>query len=581
MKKLFTLFTMIVAFTVASFAQLPDNSVAPDWTLRDLNGTTHHLYNYLDSGYTVFIDFSAAWCGPCWSYHNTHALRDVYEQHGPTGYPSVSATTTNDAMVFYIEGEATNTTAQLHGTTSGTAHSTFSQGDWVTGTTYPIIDTGSYVNTLNSAYQIGYFPTVYKICPNRLITEIGQATAATLYAGVGTCPSIATSLNDPFLTQYTGDNLSVCGALNIKAVMQNHGTSALTSATVKVYQGATEIGSYNWSGSLATYAVTTVNVGSVNVTSGGGPVTVKITSTNDDLTNDQVGVTYTLVGNTSVPATNDMESAADLNTPPTGAYVQDKVFAPLFISTGDFTTAPPISIGAFGASDKSILFDFFEASNVGDVASVIFDKVTIPTLVTNDHIMLDFDYSYAPYVTNDLDKIEVMYSTNCGSSWTTPFNKSGATLATADTNRNFYVPSVSTEWKTESFDITSGVTSGANVLVKVKGTSAYGNNAYVDNVKVYLKNTTGIKELVSDENISVYPNPSSDIINISYTSDKNQEVTIKLADSKGQIVYQNAKNATNGNNAETINVQNVTPGSYILSIISEGKIASKKVTINH
>ena len=59
-------------------AQLVNGSIAPDWTLTDINGTTHNLYNYLDNGYTVFIDFSAVWCAPCWAYHNSGALEDLY-----------------------------------------------------------------------------------------------------------------------------------------------------------------------------------------------------------------------------------------------------------------------------------------------------------------------------------------------------------------------------------------------------------------------------------------------------------------------------------------------------------------------
>ena len=82
MKKIILL-AMIAVFSFSnSFAQLPDGSVAPDFTLTDLNGTSHSLYSYLDQGYTVFIDFSAVWCPPCWSYHQTHALEDLYVDHG-------------------------------------------------------------------------------------------------------------------------------------------------------------------------------------------------------------------------------------------------------------------------------------------------------------------------------------------------------------------------------------------------------------------------------------------------------------------------------------------------------------------
>ena len=60
-------------------AQLPDGSVAPDFTLTDINGVTHNLYTYLDNGYTVFIDLYAVWCGPCWNYKLTGTLDDLYE----------------------------------------------------------------------------------------------------------------------------------------------------------------------------------------------------------------------------------------------------------------------------------------------------------------------------------------------------------------------------------------------------------------------------------------------------------------------------------------------------------------------
>ena len=46
---------------IASFAtaQLPNGSVAPDFTATDVNGNQHRLYDYLDQGYTVILDISA------------------------------------------------------------------------------------------------------------------------------------------------------------------------------------------------------------------------------------------------------------------------------------------------------------------------------------------------------------------------------------------------------------------------------------------------------------------------------------------------------------------------------------------
>ena len=46
------------------------------------------------------------------------------------------------------------------------------------GTPYPIVDD----NSLNGAYAISYFPTIYAICPDKTITEMGQAPTSSLYA---------------------------------------------------------------------------------------------------------------------------------------------------------------------------------------------------------------------------------------------------------------------------------------------------------------------------------------------------------------------------------------------------------------
>ena len=64
--------------SVGATAQIADNSICPDWTGTDINGNTYNLYSILDSGYTVFIDVSATWCGPCWAYHNSGALETLY-----------------------------------------------------------------------------------------------------------------------------------------------------------------------------------------------------------------------------------------------------------------------------------------------------------------------------------------------------------------------------------------------------------------------------------------------------------------------------------------------------------------------
>jgi hypothetical protein len=287
MKKIFT---TVLALTTALFvsntanAQIANGSIAPDFTGTDLNGNTWNLYDLLDQGYSVVIDFSAAWCPPCWNYHNSGALEDLYVNHGPAGYSGVANGTTNDVMVLFIEGEGTNSLAQLQGVNAGNTYATASEGDWITGTPYPIIDNASF----NSAYGISAFPTIYLVCPNRIITEVGQASTSNIYAAAQACP-VATFPVDPAILSYTGETSS-CSSIDLKAKLQNMGTAALTSATIKAYFNGNEIASYNWSGNLAKYAVTEVTVGQYTPTQNGS-LQIKVTSTNDDVANDAVTTT--------------------------------------------------------------------------------------------------------------------------------------------------------------------------------------------------------------------------------------------------------------------------------------------------
>lgn len=156
-------------FTSVVKAQLSDGSIAPDWTLNDLNGNTHHLYGELSAGKTAFIDFSATWCGPCWGYHVQGNMKTIYNNYGPDG--------TDEARVYYLEAAGNTNEACLYGP-SGCVGGT--QGDWVTGTPYPIMHLEGSDLSIASDYQIAFYPTVYAVLPNQQTYEIGQASVSTM-----------------------------------------------------------------------------------------------------------------------------------------------------------------------------------------------------------------------------------------------------------------------------------------------------------------------------------------------------------------------------------------------------------------
>ena len=289
MKKLLLSALLLSATSATTFAQLAPGSVAPDFTVSAYqpwlstagmtNNGSYKLYDYLDAGYTVILDVSATWCGPCWSYHLSGALEDAYAAHGPAGYPGVSSTTTDDIMVIWIEGDgATADATMLDG--SGTI------GNWINPNAageiqFPMANPiTATANSINTNFNIGYFPTIYKICPNRIVSEIGQATAAAIYTSIASCPPPASNPADVSALSYTGSLVHCQGAYTPKVKIQNNGTSPLTAATVTVTQGGTTVSTGTYSGSLATYGVATVNCTPI-ASFMGGALVVTVTTTGD------------------------------------------------------------------------------------------------------------------------------------------------------------------------------------------------------------------------------------------------------------------------------------------------------------
>jgi hypothetical protein len=269
MKKL--LLSLVVFAGISSVnAQTPVGTVVNNFTLTDLNGTSHTLFDYLDAGKMVVIDVSATWCGPCWNYHNTGALNDFYNAKGPNG--------TNEAMVFFIEGDASTTTDELNGIGPDT------QGDWVTGEDMPIIDLTSAASFENSGLDIAYFPVMYVICPNRTVYKSGVAgaigTLTLLNSYIGGCPAVASQPSDVAILANKGETAHCEGSYTPKVQIQNNGTTALTSATVSISQGGSVVSTGSYSGSLATYGVATVTCSDIaNFT--GGTLNVTVTTSGD------------------------------------------------------------------------------------------------------------------------------------------------------------------------------------------------------------------------------------------------------------------------------------------------------------
>ncbi len=147
MKKLFTLFLTIIAFNFCS-AQITITE-AIDFTVTDIHGEEHNLFEQLDAGKYVMVDLFAYWCGPCCT--TAPNIKQTFEEYGCNG---------GDLFVIGMEADGTTEQTEDFENTCGSAGA------------HPVIsglDGGG--SEVVDAYGPVAFPTIILIAPDRTIVE--------------------------------------------------------------------------------------------------------------------------------------------------------------------------------------------------------------------------------------------------------------------------------------------------------------------------------------------------------------------------------------------------------------------------
>ncbi len=260
MKKL--LLFAICTFFYCSYGQLPPNSFGEDFTLTDINGNEFNLHSTLDEGKTVILDLFAVWCGPCWDYAQTGVLEDLQE-----AYP-------DDVVVVAVEADP-STPAN---TISGGGNSI---GDWTTMIDYWLMDDSS--GNVAEDYALAYYPTIYKICPDRMVTEVGAIGSVNGFmTEINSCTSAQYS-KDARILSYQGATTFCGGSLDGGSVsIQNYSIgAAMTSCDILTKVNGTTVATTPWSGSIDTYQTATISLNPLSDIPDGASITFEVDYSGD------------------------------------------------------------------------------------------------------------------------------------------------------------------------------------------------------------------------------------------------------------------------------------------------------------
>jgi serine protease len=232
---------------------------------------------------------------------------------------------------------------------------------------------------------------------------------------------------------------------------------------------------YNWTFQGGTPATSTSSAPVVSWAAPGTySVSLQITTPNGS--NTKIKTSYiTVAGPIALPLVEGFQTTPFLPAN----------WTPLNIDNDNIYWARNTTVGGFGASTASAMFDNYNLDAAGTRDEMRAPKYNFAAVA---NASLTFDVAYAHYSNTYSDTLEVRLSTNCGTSWNSIYLKGGVTLSTAPTNTTSLFVPTATQWRKEGINLTPYAGQG-NVMISFVNRGHYGQAIYVDNVNISFTNT--------------------------------------------------------------------------------------------
>ncbi len=113
------------------------------------------------------------------------------------------------------------------------------------------------------------------------------------------------------------------------------------------------------------------------------------------------------------------------------------------------------------------------------------------------------------------------------------------------------------------------------------GNSPCGNYGYgeTEDYLVYIDYPTAVKTIGQNASLTAMPNPTSDRLMLSFISNENENVQLKLVNLSGQVVFSDNLNHFAGKYSKTLDVSAFAKGIYNLQLVTSTSVTNKKVVI--
>lgn len=538
-------------------------------TLRAKNAGSDFCLIQINSA--VPTGYSAFWSG--WDRNNTAPVNQYCIHHPSGDIKKISFATGTGVSTTWSSAEVWKTGTWTDGVTEpGSSGSPlFNMNGLIIGQLYGGPSACQYEN--NAANGFDYYGKLYTswtgggTSSTRLSDWLDPSSCNT---GVTTLPGYdpnAVSVQwDAQIQSVTTPSGTYCtSSFTPVVVLRNSGSSTITSVTISYQIDANTPQTYSWSGSLTSGSTTNVTLSSMTAGAGAHTFTASTSSPNgnadQNTANDASTSNFTI--NTSGTTVN-----------PSFTEGFEGSFLPAnwsSVNGGGNTFWTQASVG--NNSSKSASFDNYNDDLTGDQDDMLTPMLDVSALTSG--LTLTFDVAYARYNSNPTysDTLQVLVSTNCGSTWTSVYLKGGSTLSTASATTSAFTPSGSSDWRNETVNL-SAYSGATGLQIAFRNRSGYGQIMYVDNINLSGVNTTGTEQNDLGSMVNVYPNPTSDIVQINTYTD--QAYGVQIMNLLGEVLM--TSNVQSGGYTQ-VDVSGLAAGMYLVKITSGKQETTKRIMV--
>lgn len=388
-------------------------------------------------------------------------------------------------------------------------------------------------------------------------------------------PGQATQMRTALTSSVAGrNNLWTTSNLNLTGAIDNPPLcKADFSATKRVVcvgetvqfndQSYNTVSGWSWNFTGGSPATSTIENPTVTYAAP-GTYAVSLTASNGGNTQSETKTAYITVlpEGASLPFFEGFES---FNTT---AEVQSK----WFINNPANNAGFELTSSAAHSGSKSLRLGNFGQpnNNLDEIESSTFDLSN----ETLGDVTLSYRVAYRKRNSNDNEYMRVYFSSTCGNVWVFRTSHNSNNMSSSTVVSSNWTPTSAADWKTYHIPFSTSAFNQYfvdNFRFKFAFESNGGNNFFIDDINIYNGPASdtpvlGIENVDNVSGISLFPNPNDGEVNVAFTLNQGQSVTLNVMDVSGKILKTAVINGKEGENVVMLNNSDFASGMYFIQI---------------